>query len=150
MYIIPVAIIFGLLITSDVYAISSKANVLIHNNVTCSSLYMTTLGEVDPVAQYITSHCDGTKRVYLGNTGSQRIINDSLCYLLKQKNINSTEIDDDNYPVFGDKNVFYVSCKMPELLPMSLLLKMGDNYVSKNVGAMYVIQLENNNVSITQ
>ena len=83
--ILPVAIIFSLLIISNVEAIISDAKPFLADNVSCSTLYQTTLGELEPIVQYIVSNSTGRKQVYLGQNDSQRIMFDSLTYLLRQQ-----------------------------------------------------------------
>jgi 4-amino-4-deoxy-L-arabinose transferase-like glycosyltransferase len=141
-YVVPVAVIlFCLLMTSNVEAVFIDAKHFFANDVTCSSLYKTTLGELEPIVQYMVSHSNGQKQIYLEKNDSYRSMPDSLAYLLKQKNIDLMEVENENYSVSGDSPIFYASCKTPELLPESILLKMDDTNLNQNIGHIYVYQI---------
>ena len=141
-YMVPATIIFCLLIVSNVETISSETDTLMRKNVTCSSLYRTNLGELEPIVRYITSSSGGKKQIYLGKNNSQRIVMPALAYLLHQQGIESTEFTNKIYSVSDSTPVFYISCRVPRTLPKNTL-SAADNITAsyKMLGPLYVYQL---------
>ena len=146
-YIIPpVAIIFGLLIYSNVEAINAEIKPFMSDSVTCSSLYRTTLGELEPVVQYMISHSNGQKQIYLDKDSSHRVMPDAMAYLLNRQGIKLVRLEDENHKI-GDSPRFYVSCKMPKSLPQNTILKLDDTYFDQKIGQIYIFQLNTINSS---
>jgi len=147
-YLIPVAIIFYLLITSNTGVISAEAKSYSEDNVTCSNLYKTNLGELEPVVQYMVSSSNGQDQIYLGQNSSQRIILDALTYLLKQQSVEPVKFENKSYAASGDEPVFYVSCKIPRVLPTNTTTKANNATAAyKKIGPIYVYQLNSSGVS---
>jgi 4-amino-4-deoxy-L-arabinose transferase-like glycosyltransferase len=91
-YVVPAGVIIFLLVFSNAAAISKEATPLLHKNRTCS-LKTTTLGEIEPIADYIAAHSNSQKILYFGvdNTNLPAFV-DPLEYLFRRRNVVSNNL----------------------------------------------------------
>jgi len=128
-YMVFAVIIFALLIYSNIAAISAEASELLNKNRTCTS-HSTTLGEIEPVAQYIASHSGGQKNMFVGGHRELEAAANPLIYLLRKRNLDPVGIAGDTDLNSFDQSAFIVSCRS----------KMTDIYSYQKIDNIYVYQ----------
>ena len=132
-YIIPATVIFLLLIFSNAKAISSEASYLLDKNRTCS-LKTTTLGEIEPVAEYMISSANSQKIIYFKvETKTLPAFINPLEYLLERQNINfyNIAVDEDNSQKIGE-STFMLGCKRKKNYP----------YPYEKINSVYIYQID--------
>ena len=136
-------VIFGLFVVSNLESLSAEAKPFLANNVTCSSLYQTTLGELEPVVKHMASYSGRQNQIYIGQNDSQRIVVDAAIYLLKKQNIDAVKFTEKTYSAAGNTPVFYLSCKVPKVMPENTLAKTNIAATYQKIGQLYVYRLDN-------
>jgi len=133
-YMLPAIIIFFLLVFSNAAAISEEVSQLLDKTRTCLS-HLTTLGEIEPVADYMISRSDGRNMLYFGvDTESLPAFMDPLKYLFKRQNIDSYNVGtDENYLWSIDKPAFVLGCQLKKSYP----------YPYERIDGIYIYQINN-------
>jgi len=129
----PAFVLVFLPIASNIWAIHVEAKPLIDNHITCDSLYETTLGELEPVVNYIVKNSAGQTRIYLKMDDSHRVMPSSLIYLLEQQGIAPIKLEAEDFST-EEHPIFYVSCKRPG----ALLNTQAD----QKIGQIHVFRLQ--------
>ena len=105
-----IAIVSALVVYSNCRAISNQALPLITQTRSCSS-HSTTLGEIEPVADYLIANSKGQKTIYFEGDESFRAVYTSLEYVLRTKNINSIKITNKIDLSQINSSAYVISCK---------------------------------------
>ncbi|HWQ60501.1 MAG TPA: glycosyltransferase family 39 protein [Candidatus Fimivivens sp.] len=100
--------LFILFLCSDLYGVATESAVLARKGATC--LGSTTLGEIEPVADYLISRSLDRKTAYFGTDKSIPLVFGSLEYLLSEKGIRSVKIHQDGDRIPSGSEGYYVSC----------------------------------------
>jgi 4-amino-4-deoxy-L-arabinose transferase-like glycosyltransferase len=100
-----------LFVYSNGMALYDQAWSLRAKNRTCSSHY-TTLGELEPVAEYIAGESAGRQVVYFRGDQDLHVIYFPLAYLLKQHGIDSVEIGRSLERAQGESPAYLVGCRL--------------------------------------
>jgi len=131
--ILATLIIFPLLIFSNVVNVLPRVNKLVNKDRTCSSHYVT-LGELEPVADYIITSLDKQKNLYIGGNSELSAAIDPVVYLLKKQGFNPVKIVVAEEALKStEKNVFFISCKS----------KFKDIYNYEKIDNIYVYKIKN-------
>ena len=100
-----------LLIFTNGVAIADQALPLVAKDRTCSS-HSTTIGELEPVAQYLMANSGGRQPIYFGGDKTFRVVYMPLAYVLKKHGVTSEEIPAE--PQLSENKegpTYMVSCK---------------------------------------
>jgi hypothetical protein len=131
MLLISISVVALLLIYTNGSAILDQVVPLLEKDRTCSS-HSTTLGELEPVADYLISNSNGNKMIYFGGDKAFRVVYTPLAYILKKHNIDSREIGINPDLSESDGPTYIVSCKSG----------LKDYYPQKEVGNISVFKLK--------
>ena len=124
------AAIFLLLIYSNVSVISAKASELANGNAACSN--SPTLGEIEPVADYIAAASNGQKNIYIGGDNMLSADIRPVMYLLGQRGVYNIESFTDEVPNSPDGTVFSLSCN-PKKNNLDSYQRIGNIYVLRAI-----------------
>jgi hypothetical protein len=128
-YIIPATLIFLLLILSNADAISKEVSPLLSKTRTCSSS-ITTMGEIESVAEYMISHSKSQNMINFGvDTKSLPAFYDPLVYLLRRQNISSNNVGIRESEI--NQPAFILSCEMKKRYQQSY----------KKINSVYIYQV---------
>ena len=127
-----VIIFLALLIFTNARAISNMLMPLLAKDRTCSSRAIT-LGELEPVVDYIISDSKGKKTIYFGGERALRAIYVPVEYVLKKRGIDSVKIGVDPALAPNNNPTYMLSCASG----------MKDTYPYKKIGSLYVFRLDN-------
>jgi len=117
-----------LLIYTNSIAIFDQVSSLILKDRTCTS-YATTLGEIEPVAEYIISNSNGQRLVYFGGDKALHVVT----YILRKRDINSIEINKNPNSSENNGLAYIASCKS----------NLKNTYPYKKIGSIFVFRLNN-------
>ena len=131
--VVVVGIVFILIAWFDIFGIIEEASVLNDGNGICTRTAI--LGELEPIADYVSSHADGRTSVYLD--GDYMMINYIIFpmkFLLAERHIDAIKSgEESSVTASSDTPTFYVSCKVS---PQHI------NETQK-IGRAYVYPIEN-------
>ena len=129
---LTVVILSGLLIFANTQAIAEMVVPLLAKDRTCSSRSIT-LGELEPVVDYILSDSKGKEIIYFGGERSLRAIYTPVKYILKKHGVDSLKIGVDPALAPNNDSTYMLSC----------VSGMKDTYPYKKIGSLYVFRLDN-------
>jgi len=126
-YTLPwiMAIIFGLLIFSNLRAISVAVNYLSQDKTTCLHR-RAILGEVEPIVQDMATYLNGQKQFYLEKNPSGKYIPDAFIYLFKEQGVDLIETGKKNIPL--GTPFFHLDCKKGHILSASFISNTDNIY----------------------
>ena len=105
-----IGVIFLVLIYTNASDMAGVVSDLIAGDRTCSSR-STTIGELEPVAEYMISNSNGAKTLYFGGDKAFRVAYGPLAYILEKHGIDSKEIGADTSSPQSNGPAYIVSCK---------------------------------------
>ncbi|MFZ2226660.1 MAG: glycosyltransferase family 39 protein [Candidatus Moraniibacteriota bacterium] len=131
-FIWAVVIFSGLLIFTNIQAIGEMLGPLLAKDRTCSSRSIT-LGELEPVADYMLLDSKGKKLIYFGGEKALRAIYVPVEYILKKHGVDAQRIGVDPALAPNNDPTYMLSCASG----------MKDTYPYKKIGSLYVFRLDN-------
>ena len=123
---------FSLLIATNIFAIARVASSFFSGNRTCDANTII-MGELEPVAEYISSDLTERKLIYLGGDKTFEVVYRPLSYILKKRGVAPMQINEGMSLAQDNIPIFMVSCRG----------RFKDEYSYKKIGSIFVYRLNN-------
>lgn len=109
--LIFMGLLFLLLVFTNGNALYEQAVPLLLKDRTCNS-HFTTLGELEPVADYMVANAGDQKSIYLRGDGDLHVISSPLWYLLKKQGVDSVEMGRNLEVPQKEVPAYLINCKV--------------------------------------